>query len=1096
MPKLPWTPWHNVVELRPDLKSGELTLQMFAANLYEVAAHPNPASIYSSPAEFFALTYPTYNMRELAKDIALRLAGKSGKAVRKLALTYGGGKTHTLITLYHLFNDPAALPDLPAVAEFRNHIGFAPPKARVAALTFDYLDVEMGMQVRGHGGETRVFKYPWSILAYQLGGDEGLRALGSEERDTPPATNVLEKLLRMPAESGQATLVLMDEVLTWSRTKVGQNQVWMDRIQDFFQFLTQAATTVPTCAVVVSLLSSRPHDDLGIGQEVAAKIEAVLQREKEPDLQPVLKEDVAEVLRRRLFTPASVRDRESFRQHVVAALDGIKRLDDQVRKEGKAAEERFLDSYPFHPDLTDVFYSKWVQIDNFQRTRGVLRVFAMALRAAEQWDESPLVSINVFLSKPGLADLSEAARELSNIATITGEGQPQSWAPILEGELKKAREVQGDFGAVKHREIEQAVLATFLHSQPLGQNTKATTRELMLLISPTRPDKIELEKALVQWAYSSWFFDDSLLAADRGLPQAWRLGLKPNLRQMHDAACGQLSAEMVEEKLIAEIGNHKLLKSGVAAAEARVHLLPQQPRDVEDDGEFHFVVLGPRMASDPGRPSPEAVRFLRETTGPDRPRVNKNALVLVAPSSDGLDAARSRVREYLGWEEVKSKLQTLQQDPIRTEMMMMNLGKARERIPEAIKQAYCIVITLNDEGNPQAFKIAPGSSTTLFQDVKADPRARIQETAVSADALLPGGPYQLWHEGDTSRRVKDLVGAFAELPHLPKMLNRKAILATLAKGCEDGVFVLRLTRPDRSTRTFWRQTVDEVALKEPSLEVVLPEHAALTEIAPDLLLPGASPELWQREQLSFKELRDYFGGGVVVKLPRQGYAEPLAIPQAYEGVVRAAALAAVKDGKLWLLNPPASFLGEDVPAGILTDEALLLPPPQAIDVTELHPEKLTSAWKDGVASALDIANALSQRAGRPLPWLTVRQAIDGAMQAHLLERTVDSGPWPCDFGNASKVKLHVPTSQPPPAYRAAEQTAQRPGSWRAHARLETHEIQSLADEIDAIKKAAAGLDITFDVQIELSGDVEKTRAAAAEINRVLKKIADDLELRR
>jgi hypothetical protein len=172
MPKPSWMPWHKVVELRPDLKSGELTLQMFAANLYEVAVQPSATSIYSNPAEFFALTYPTYNMRELARDIATRLAGKSGKATRKLALTYGGGKTHTLITLFHLFNDPSALPDLPAVAEFRNHIGFAPPKARVAALTFDYLDAEVGMEVRGRGGETRTFKYPWSILAYQLGGDE------------------------------------------------------------------------------------------------------------------------------------------------------------------------------------------------------------------------------------------------------------------------------------------------------------------------------------------------------------------------------------------------------------------------------------------------------------------------------------------------------------------------------------------------------------------------------------------------------------------------------------------------------------------------------------------------------------------------------------------------------------------------------------------------------------------------------------------------------------------------------------------------------------------------------------------------------------
>jgi hypothetical protein len=134
---------------------------MFAADLYDVAMGRAQA-VYQQPEEFFALTYPTYNLRELAKDVALRLAGRNTKAVRQLELTYGGGKTHTLITLYHLFHQPQALPDLPAVQEFLQHAGLAAqgemPQARIAALTFDKLDVEKGMQVRAPGGETRWLK--------------------------------------------------------------------------------------------------------------------------------------------------------------------------------------------------------------------------------------------------------------------------------------------------------------------------------------------------------------------------------------------------------------------------------------------------------------------------------------------------------------------------------------------------------------------------------------------------------------------------------------------------------------------------------------------------------------------------------------------------------------------------------------------------------------------------------------------------------------------------------------------------------------------------------------------------------------------------
>src|SRR4051795_7230535 len=110
MSKLAWKPWHQVVQLRPDVRSGELSLSQFAADLYDVMMDRG-TKVYRDPAEFFALTFPTYNLRELAKDVVLRLSRKSDKTVRQLELTYGGGKTHTLITLRHLVENPTGLPD-------------------------------------------------------------------------------------------------------------------------------------------------------------------------------------------------------------------------------------------------------------------------------------------------------------------------------------------------------------------------------------------------------------------------------------------------------------------------------------------------------------------------------------------------------------------------------------------------------------------------------------------------------------------------------------------------------------------------------------------------------------------------------------------------------------------------------------------------------------------------------------------------------------------------------------------------------------------------------------------------------------------------
>src|SRR5262249_14336276 len=154
----------------------------------------------------------------------------------------------------------------------------------------------------------------------------------------------------------------------------------------------------------------------------------------------------------------------------------------------------------------------------------------------------------------------------------------------------------------------------------------------------------------------------------------------------------------------------------------------------------------------------------------------------------------------------------------------------------------------------------------LFPQIIRDNRSRIQETAVSADALLPEGPFDLWREGETSRRVKDLVGAFAQFPHLPQMLRPKETLHTLLQGARDGFFVLRVITPDRTARTFWRQEPDEASLKAPSLEVVLPEAAELAEVAPSLLLPDTLPGLWEGKSLPVGRIMDYFAGGKVVQV--------------------------------------------------------------------------------------------------------------------------------------------------------------------------------------------------------------------------------------
>ena len=331
------------------------------------------------------------------------------------------------------------------------------------------------------------------------------------------------------------------------------------------------------CCIVASLLASDPLKTDAFGRRLQGELYDIFQRQREEAVEPVVKEDVAEVLRRRFFTPESIKDHNAFRPHVQAALKGLFDLDEQTRGQGADTEARFLRSFPFHPDLTEVFYTKWTQLDRFQKARGVLRTFALALREAEKWDTSPLVGPCVFLRQPGLDGLSEAMRELVTVAdTEEHEGRHQAWTGIIEGELERARDIQRDSVGLHFREVEQAIITTFLHSQPIGQSTR--TRDLAVLIAPNRPDKIELEKGLLRWSQISFWLDDQYTAASENeMPGTWRLGNRPNLTQMHAVAVSRVSDDIVRARLLDEIGRTKTLSVGANAVGVRVHTPACEP---------------------------------------------------------------------------------------------------------------------------------------------------------------------------------------------------------------------------------------------------------------------------------------------------------------------------------------------------------------------------------------------------------------------------------------------------------------------------------------------------------------------------------------
>lgn len=1082
-------PWTELAPLRDELRSGQLTLAQFAADLHEVTLARGKRPVYEDPEKFFELTFPTPPLRDLVKDVALRLSGKTDRAVRQLELTYGGGKTHTLVTLYHLFRDPASLPLSSTVSAFQRHVGNTLPHAHVATLCFDKIDVEKGIKdVRGPAGERRDLLYPWSVLAFQLAGVEGLRAIhatgSDEERETPPAEPLLTELLELPQKKGLSTLVLVDEVLMYVREKVGQSPVWRERMVDFFQYLIQAVVKVDRAAMVASLLATDPSAEQGdVGARLKQELFAVFRRQREEGVLPVRKEDVAEVLRRRFFE--RLPDDDVRRNQAISVVRDLAKLDETIEKDKARIEERFKESFPFHPDMTDVFYSRWTQLDAFQRTRGILRTLAVALQESEGWgDQSPLVGPSALLSAPGQEGVSDAVQELANVVDSDGGGPRTEWAKLLEAELNKARDAQRTFVELQeYREIEQAVISVFLHSPRSG---RITTFELKRLAGIGGPDSIGFEKGLRRWRDTSWFLDDE--ESDDGdprvLPKEWRLGHSPNLRQMHDEACaGRVTTASIDEGLLATVRRTKAdLTGGTAALGIKVHLLPSSPAEVGDDGSFRYVVLGPEAASDPGRPSGLARRFLEEKTG-GQSRVNRNAIVLAVASRDGLDIARAEVRRLLGWEEVEKQLRDKKVDPVRSAKLRRNLQRARERVPETVRHAYSIVVTVNNDGTLLAFKL-PSAREPLFLRIKNDERSRIKETEVDAEALLPGGPYDLWRKNEKTRLVKDFAAPFARNPRLPKLLNSKIVRDTVLQGVRRGLLVAGLQRPDGSQRTWWMEGVDQQAAADLGLEVGLAADAKLARLDFRLLEPDRLAGLWEpgdQAVLTVDQLLRYFAGGHVAKVSRDGYDDAFHIPACPQEVVYDAIREAVSAGALWLVSGPASHCKDEIPEGVLHADAVLRTPPEPVAVQDMTEEAVPSAWKDGKTNGVALERALSHKLGEPLPWGLVREYIRAAIDSQWLETIegretdnyVDAGQW--QLG-----RPRVEAGQGRPAEKLVA--------------LNSDQLQDLVGQLPGLLDASAGCGLSFTVGVSLRADTPA--AVRTKVDGILEEVAPTLKATR
>ena len=345
-------PWYKIVTLRQEVREGRsFSPDEFAIALEQVVAQTAPED-YRDPAQFFSRTCFTRALEEHAGMVLRRLSGKTENTAPVLTLItqFGGGKTHTLTSLYHLANAGAEASELPGVADLLNEAGIAEaPSARVGVFVGNAWDPAEGRET------------PWIDLARQLAGEEGVAALGAAARTTPPGT---ESLARVFAAAGAPVLLLFDEVLNF----VNRHRGLAGSFHAFIQNLTVAVTGTTQAAAVISLPRSQV-EMTAWDQEWQERITKVVRRVAR-DLIANDESEISEVVRRRLFEDlGNVRIRKKVaKTYADWCFERTARLPaewlavDTATTETKAREflrGRFEACYPFHPATLSVFQRKW-----------------------------------------------------------------------------------------------------------------------------------------------------------------------------------------------------------------------------------------------------------------------------------------------------------------------------------------------------------------------------------------------------------------------------------------------------------------------------------------------------------------------------------------------------------------------------------------------------------------------------------------------------------------------------------------------------------------------------------------------------------------
>ena len=810
------TPWYNIIQPHFDIRNGQLDESVFAANLAEVSNNAG-REVYRSAEVFFSKTYFTAGIRDIAKRVILGLNGGQDSQNRVISLQtgFGGGKTHTLISLYHIAKSGKKLIGNDKMDEVFKQTGIPTfDDVNVAVFTNTTNDPVQGRIVDGVQLNTI-----WGELAYQLGGQKVYEIIKANDEQRANPKGLFKRVL----EQTKPCLILIDELADYcvsaSALTVGGSNL-KDQTISFMQELTEAVAGTDNCVLIATLpISAQEVAASPESQQILSALENRIVRVG-ANLKPVEDDEIFEVVRRRLFednynTEVINKVIDSYSIMYTSLMDEIPSY--AIRQD---YAERMKKSYPFHPELIDVFRHRWASTPNFQRTRGILRILASVV--SDLWKRKGFLLGNNSMIHTSDVNFANLDALTSQITMLYGA----NWDPVISADVSGASSnafrIDSQVKTLGDYNVTQGIAATILLGSfgSQGQNRGFTMKELKLcIIKPNSYNHNDINGALDRFESAAHF-----LFYNTSNEKRYWFHTKHNINIIINQAKSDISNSEIEAEIL------KRLNVQTSNIDFFGRALVDPSNDIPEQQKPTLVILSPKFRANQtevnGNVKPLIEKIATKKGATDR--IYRNTLLFLMCNEIGFSQLNSIVRDYLACNKVKydyaNQLERDQADTINK-----TINETTKSVDSSLAIAYSLVVKYSARDGIKLLKI------DQFRDNIANQISSIVTKLYEEEWMLKAVGYNTLRNNNliptlkNPVKVKDVHDAFLRFDDKPMIANSESIQNSLLRYCSEGNFAIGSGDGKNFSRYYFKESVPFFDVLHNDFWLVAPEDLPAKE---------------------------------------------------------------------------------------------------------------------------------------------------------------------------------------------------------------------------------------------------------------------------